>query len=179
MAGIAMTEDTAFYELHDFQLTAYHDDPDYAAVLWQANIPSYIKDADIQTGGAITGFRTIREKNAAIIFADVKKGDNTLIFRSDLPQQHIRIASSERVGRRYEVWIENDAEEAELHSLDLTIEKKLKLGGFWWDGRYTQSIFRYGPSFYDRNTGKFLLRALYPVTLKLNHGLTRFSIELQ
>ncbi len=178
MAGINLTPDKAVYELHDFQLTAYHDDPDYAAVLWQANIPSYIHDSDIQTGGALTGFRTIREKNAAILFANLKKGDNILVFRSELPQQHIRIVSSEQVGRRHEVWVENDADEVALHSLDLVIAPKLKLGGFWWDGRYTRSIFRFGPSHYDRNTGNFFLRALYPATLKLNHGLTRFSIEL-
>ncbi len=178
MAGIYLTPDKAIYELHDFQLTAYHDDPDYAAVLWQANIPSYIHDSDIETGGALTGFRTIRKKNAAILFANLKKGDNTLVFRSELPQKHIRIVSSEQIGRRHEVWIENDADEVALHSLDLKIAPKLKLGGFWWDGRYTRSIFRFGPSHYDRNTGDFFLRALYPATLKLNHGLTRFSIEL-
>ncbi len=178
MTGIAMNAETAFYELHDLQLTSYLDDPDYAAVLWQANLPSYIRDEDIQIGGAMTGFKTIREKNAAILFADLKKGNNTLIFRSDAPQKHIRIASSERVGRRHEVWFENEADEAVLHSLDLKIPTKLKLGGFWWDGRYTRSIFRYGPSHYNRNTGDFFLRSLYPATLKLNHGLTRFSIEL-
>jgi hypothetical protein len=178
MAGIAMTESGAAYELHDFQLTAYHDDPEYAAVLWQANLPSYVRDEDIETGGVLTGFRTIRQKNAAILFADLKQGENTLVFRSELPGKYIRIVSSERVGKRWEIWIENDAAAAALHSLDVKIAPKLKLGGFWWDGRYTRSIFRFGPSHYNRHTGAFSLRALYPATLTMNQGLTRFSIEL-
>ncbi len=178
MAGIAITPEKTVYELASFDLTAYHDDPDYAAILWQANIPPYIKDSDIETGGALTGFRTVREKNIALLFANLKKGDNSIIFRSDLPKEHIKIVSSEKVGKRYEIWFENDAEEVFLHTLDAKTLPGLKVGGFWWDGRYSRTIYRFGWGHYDRETGNLHLRAFYPVSLKLNHGLTRMSLEL-
>ncbi len=178
MAGIIITPEKTAYELTEFDLTAYHDDPDYAAILWQANIPPYIKDSDIQTGGALTEFRMVREKNFALLFANLKKGDNSIIFRSDLPKKYIKIVSSEKVGKRYEIWFQNDADEAFLHTLEAKTLPGLKVGGFWWDGHYHQTIYRLGSGHYDRWTGNLNIRAFYPVTMKLNHGLTRFSLEL-
>jgi hypothetical protein len=179
MTGIILTPEKVAYELTEFELSAYRDVPDYAAILWQANLPSYIKDSDIETGGVLREFRTVREKNFAILFADLKKGDdNKFIFRSDLPKEYIRIVRSEKIGKRYEVWIENDAEEVHLHTLKVQTLPGLKVGGFWWDGRYHKTIFRLGPAHYDRDTGMLMLRALYPATFKLNSGLTRLSLEL-
>lgn len=148
-------------------------------VLWDANIPSYVADRDIEVGGEITAFRTLREKNIALVFADLKRGENELIFRSTKPSEHIRIKSIGRVGQRYEVWIENDAEAAQLHTIRIKLEPGLKIGGFWWDGFYSRSIFRYGWGGYDRETGELDMRCFYPVTLKINTGLTRFSVELR
>jgi hypothetical protein len=178
LAGVVITPERIAYELTDFHLTASQDDPDYAAILWQANIPSYVNDANIETGGVLTGFRTVREKNLAILFANLKAGDNTFTFRSDLPKQHLSIVTSEKVGKRYEVWFENDAEELFLHTLEIPTLPGLKVGGFWWDGHYNRTIYRYGSAHYDRATGNLFIRAIYPATLKINHGLTRFSLEL-
>jgi hypothetical protein len=177
-AGVMITPEKIAYELTEFELTAYQDVPDYAAILWQANLPSYINDADLETGGVLREFRTVREKNFAILFADLKQGDNKFIFRSDLPKEYIRIVRSEKVGKRYEVWIQNDVEEVHLHTLKVQTLPGLKVGGFWWDGRYNKTIFRLGPAHYDRDTGMLMLRALYPASLKLNAGLTRLSLEI-
>jgi hypothetical protein len=177
-AGIVLSPEGAKYELADFTLTAYEDDPDYAAILWEANLPSYVGDADIATGGAVTGFRTVRDRNVAILFADLKQGGNPMVFRSDLPGEHIKIVRSDRVGRRWEVWIENDAEEARLHSFSAMTEPGLRIGGWWWDGRYSRTIYRYGWGGYDRFSGGISFACFYPVTMKINHGLTRVSFEL-
>ncbi len=178
MAGISLTPESALYELAGFDLTAYSDQPDYAGILWQANLPSYIKDTDLQTGGAITGFRTIREKNAAILFADLNKGYNQMVFKSDLPNQHIRMKSVERVGRRFEIWIENDAEEVQLHTIKAKLTPGLRIGGFWWNGTYSKTIFRYGWGAYNSRTGDFNMTCFYPMTLTINNGLTRMSVEV-
>lgn len=177
-AGIVLSPEYASYELTEFDLTAYEADPAYAAILWQANLPSYIRDKDIELAGQITEFRTVREKNLAILFADLKEGLNKMSFRSDLPNKYIRIVSAEKVGQRFEIWIQNDAEPAALHTLTAKLPLGEKIGGFWWDGRYSRTIFRYGWGGYDRETGAFDLRCFYPVTLPIASGLTRCSIEL-
>ena len=177
-AGILLTPEGACYELIDFDLTAYHDDPDYAAIIWQANIPPYIHDEDIEIGGVIKDFKVVREKNIAIFFADLNEGFNEVQFRSNLPNQHVQIQSVEKVGRRYEIWIANDADEVRLHTLRAVLEPGLRIGGFWWDGFYNRTIFRYGWGSYNRHTGSFELQVHYPVTMKVNHGLTRVSVEL-
>ncbi len=177
-AGIVLSPEKASYELTEFDLTAYEADPAYAAIVWQANIPSYIADADIETGGRLTEFRTVREKNLAILFADLEEGYNKMTFRSDLPNQYIRIVSADVIGKRFEVWIQNDAEPSALHTLNLKLPPGLKIGGFWWDGRYSRSIFHNGWGGYDRITGDFAMWSFYPVTLPIGSGLTRCSIEL-
>jgi hypothetical protein len=52
----------------------------------------------LQIGGRVTGFKNIREKNAAILFAELKKWQQ----HADLPLgrtlKHIRLVASERVG---------------------------------------------------------------------------------
>jgi hypothetical protein len=120
----------------------------------------------------------VRDRNVAILFADLKQGGNPMVFRSDLPGEHIKIVRSERVGRRWEVWIENDAEEARLHSFSAMTEPGLRIGGWWWDGRYSRTIYRYGWGGYDRFTGGISFACFYPVTMKINQGLTRVSFEL-
>ena len=178
MAGISLSQESAVYELAGFDLTAYSDEPDYAGILWKANIPSYIEDKDVEIGGAVSGFRTIREKNAAIIFADLKKGANRMIFRSDIPDGFLRIKSVEKIGKRYEIWIENDAEEVELHTIQAHLEPGLRIGGFWWNGTYYKSIFALGWGVYNSRTGDFNLTSFYPKTLTVKKGLTRMSIDL-
>jgi hypothetical protein len=176
--GIKLSPEGACYEAAGMQFSAYDGDPNYAAILWKANIPAYIQDSDLETGGAVTGFRTIRDKNAAIVFANLRKGTNDLVFRSDLPSKHVRIKSVARTGQRYEIWLENDGDEVVLHTLNAILEPGLKIGGFWWDGLYSRTIFRYGWGVYDWETGAFELKCFYPVALKVNHGLTRVSVEL-
>ncbi len=176
--GIVLTPEKTAYELTDFVLTAYQDVPDYAAILWQANIPPYLRDSDIEIGGVLREFKTVRQKNLAILFADLKQGENQFIFRSDIPKKHIRIVSSEKVGRRYEIWFENTADPVSLQTLHTQILTGLKVGGFWWDGRYYKTIYHYGPSHYDRYSGMLYLRAIYPASFMLNAGLTRMSLEL-
>lgn len=176
--GVILEPEAIRYEVSDFDLSAYHDDPDYAAILWQANIPSYVKDSDIEIGGAIRRFKTIREKNVALVFADLKKGLNPMVFRSSLPGRFIRVVASEKIGKRWEIWYQNDADEVMVQKLESTLAPGLRIGGFWWDGRYSRTTLRYGWSHYDADTGKFYLLAYYPAALKLNRGLTRFSLEL-
>ncbi len=176
--GLVIRPEGVHYELSQFDLTAYDGDPDYAAILWHANIPSYVKDEDITIGGALKGFKTIRPKNLAILFAELAKGENSIVFRSDLPGKHVRIVSAETVGKRFEVWIENDADEAYLNSIEFAMPTGLRIGGFWWDGHYSRTIFRYGWGHYSREDGKFWLASYYPVQLKINRGLTRMSVEL-
>ncbi len=176
--GIVLTPEKACYELMEFELTAYQDIPDYAAILWQANLPTYIHDSDIEIGGVLREFHTLRQKNLAFLFANLKQGDNPFVFRSDLPNKYIRIVRSERVGKRYEIWIDNDSEPVQLQVLRAQTEPGLKVGGFWWDGHYHKTIFRFGPSHYDRNSGMFSVRALYPATLTVNAGLMRVSLEI-
>lgn len=177
-AGIRLTMTSAIYEIGSLDLSAYHDDAHYAAALWEANVPSYISDDEIEIGGGITGFRTLREKNAALVFGNLKKGLNQLILRSEKPSRYVRIKKIEKVGKRYEIWIQNDGDEVQLHSLQVKLEPGLKIGGFWWDGYYSHTLFRYGWAGYDRKTGELDLRCFYPITLKVNAGLTRCSIEL-
>jgi hypothetical protein len=55
----------------------------------------------------------------------------------------------------------------------------LAFGGFWWDGMRHPSLFRYGWFDYNLETGRMLLKIMYPVTLPINTGLTRFSLELR
>ncbi len=178
-AGIAIRQGKASYELAEFDLTAYHDDPDYAAILWEANLPFYVTDADLETGGAVTGFRTVREKNLAILFANLKKGTNQTVFRSELPGRFIRVVSSERVGRRYEIWIQNDGDPVGLHTFEADLPPGLAFGGFWWDGQRHPSLFRYGWFHYDLESGRMTLKIMYPITLPIHSGLTRFSLELR
>lgn len=176
--GIVLTPQEAWYEVAGFDLTAYDADPDYAAILWEANLPPYVGDADLELGGAVTGLRSLREHNLAIVTADLKQGFNALSVRSDLPGRHVRLQRTERVGRRFEVWISNDADPARLHTLRATLEPGLRLGGFWWDGHFSHTIYRYGWGHYDRETGGLELRCVYPVALPVNRGLTRVSFEL-
>lgn len=177
-AGVVITPEKIAYELTDCALTAYHDVKDYAAILWQANLPSYVTDADLKIGGELRRVRTVRQKNLAILFGDLKTGDSVFSMSSDLPAKYIRVVSCEKVGRRYEIWIQNDADPVAVQMLKVMTEPGLKVGGYWWDGRYNKSINRMGPSWYDRWTGDVGIRAVYPAALMLNAGLTRCSIEL-
>lgn len=176
--GIVLTPEAAWYEVAGFDLTAYDADPDYAAILWEANLPDYVTDADLELGGAVTGLRSLRERNLAVVSASLQKGFNPLSVRSDLPDSHLRIERSERVGRRHEVWIANDASPVRLQALRAQLEPGLRLGGFWWDGYFSRTLYRYGWGHYDRDSGSLDLRCFYPVALPVNHGLTRVSFEL-
>jgi hypothetical protein len=177
-AGVVITPERVSYELTECELTAYADVRDYAAILWQANLPAYVSDGDLTVGGELKRVRTVREKNLAILFGDLKEGDNVFSLSSDLPGKYVRVVSCERVGRRYEIWIQNDADAVAVQMLKVMTEPGLKVGGYWWDGRYSKTLLRTGPSWYDRWTGEVGIRAVYPTALPLNAGLTRCSIEL-
>ncbi|MBQ0106079.1 MAG: hypothetical protein KBT47_08610, partial [Armatimonadetes bacterium] len=163
-AGISLTDETACYELRDFSLTAKKEYKDYASVIWQANIPSYISDSEIETGGFVKDFVSVRDKNAVLLFGDLKEGLNDCIFRSGKPKDFIKIVRKELVGTRYEIWIENKGEETSLVSLETQILPGLALGGYWWNGEYNHTLYRFGWNDYNQKTGKFKIMSFYPVS---------------
>lgn len=177
-AGIVLDPAGARYAVEDFSLTAFRDEPGYAAVLWEANIPAFVRDEDLQMGGALTGFKALRDRNALLLFADLPEGDSELQLFSDRPQDYIRIKDVATVGKRVEIWIRNDGDACSLVRLTVPIGKGLKLGGFYWDGVYGKSILSPAPGYYDRNTGELCLGAVYPRAFPLRAGLTRVSVEL-
>ena len=176
-SGVCISDGGAYYEAGGLELTAYREYPDYAGAIWQLNLPAYVREQDIAVRN-IKDFKLLRSKNAAIFFADLQKGDNELVFRSDLPGQFIRICRKERVGRRYEIWLENTGEEAKFCRLQTVIDKNLRLGGFWWDGVYRRNLFCYDFGGYNAETGEFCFSVGYPQSLRLNRGYTRLTLEL-
>ncbi len=177
-AGIVLDDDGATYEATDLELTAREDVPDYAAILWQANLPEYVRDEDIEFGGAVTGFRTVRPKNLAILFASLRKGDNAFVFRSEVPRKFVRIVESALVGKRWEIWVENMGGAVRLQRIRTRVGPGLRLGGFWWNGQYSRTIYRYGWGAYDRAGGGLDIQLFYPATLEVVPGLNRLSLEL-
>jgi len=176
-SGIHIENGKAHYEISGLNFTSYENTKEYAAAIWSMNMPEYITEQDILTEN-IKHFKLLCDKNTALIFADLKEGDNFLKFTSSIPEKYITVKYSEKRGRRYEIWIQNDNIEVELCKLSITIDKNLRLGGFWWDGFYHRSTHTFDYSHYNRDTGEFYIGAAYPCSFKLNTGLTRLSLEL-
>ena len=175
-AGIKVTDSGATYEINDFILSAKDDCKDYATIIWQANMPEYVKD--VETGGFVKGYVSVKEKNALILFGDLKQGVNECIFKASLPKDMVKIVRRELVGSRYEIWIENKGPESEMFWLETQIDPQLSLGAYWWNGEYNHSLFKYGWNDYNQKEGKFMIRVYYPITFKLREGLNRLSIEV-
>jgi len=176
-AGLRIIDDKCKYELNDFHLSSYGDYKDYCAIIWQSNIPDYIKDEDIKIGGFVNRFKNVKEKNLSLLFGDLKDGVNTSLFESDKPNDYVKIVSSSLVGKRYEIWIENKGCESDLIHIETNIAPGLKIGGYWWNGEFNHSCYRFGWNDYNQKTGRFLIKVFYPITFKLKTGLNRLSIE--
>ena len=177
-AGILLSPESARYAVDGFELTAFQDTPDYAAVLWEANIPNFLSDHELEVSGAATGFRTIRDKNVLLFFADLAEGENVLKLESTSLDERIFIRETTIVGRRAEIWIQNDAETCRLASLRASIGSGHRIGGFYWDGVYFKTIEALSPGGYNRDSGEITIGAIYPRYLPIYKGLTRVSIEL-
>lgn len=177
-AGIRLSDAGARYVLDRFTLHAETPQSGYAALWWEANLPSYVTESNIVTEH-LTGFRLLRDKNAVLLLADLPAGDTEIGFSSDAPGRYIRIQSVELIGKRCEIWIENTGEEVALTALDTTLPAGLRLGGFWWDGTYYRTLSQYDWMWYDRASGQLHLGAGYPKTFPVRQGLTRCSIELR
>ncbi len=175
--GIHIADGRAYYAASGLSFTAYEDVPDYAGAVWSLNLPEEVAEQDLQMQG-IKRLKLIREKNAALFFADFQEGENELLLWSDVPAQFVRVARKERVGRRYEIWIENTGNEMRFARLHEVIDRNLRIGGFWWDGIYYHSIYAFDSAWYDYQTGEFSFGACYPRTFHLNRGYTRLSLEL-
>ena len=83
--GVQISEDEIFYGSCGWNLTAHRDEPDYATVLWSANIPDYVTESDLTCSSEIKRIRLFHKKNLAYIEADLAEGDHHLSFRSDKP----------------------------------------------------------------------------------------------
>ena len=175
--GIKIVNGDVFYELSDLTLSSKEDYKDYGLAFWEANIPDYVKDKDIETGGFIKDFTTVREKNTALIFGDLKKGENTGIFRSDKPKDFIKVIRREKVGKRFEIWIENTGSPTDLIHIEFHDMPNLILGGYWWNGKFNHTLYRFGWCDYHYESGFFRFKVVYPQSLKLDHGLNRFTLE--
>ncbi|MCL2815211.1 MAG: hypothetical protein FWD23_11485 [Oscillospiraceae bacterium] len=176
--GVHISMDSAVYRISGFELTAYHDDPKYAAVIWEANIPSYVADGDITAGGCVTDFRTLRSNNTVFLKAALKEGNNNMVFESNLPNKYIHVVKTKRVGKRYEVWIQNDNAPVAVCSLHVNLEPGLAIGGFWWDGFYYRDLANFDYSWYNPHNGDIYIGAVYPKSFLLNSGFTRVSFQL-
>ncbi len=176
--GVVVTPEKAYYSAEGIDMTADAPQPDYAFILWQANLPDYIDIDDLECTPSISRVKLLREKNIAVVFASLAEGDNDLGIRSDKPNKYIKIERQEISGGRCEIYIRNDGPEVRLHRLQTKIDSHLQIGGFWWDGKYHQSIFHYHYSPYNWRTGEMTLNTAYPMSLPLYHGTTRCSIEL-
>ena len=176
--GIVLTTEGARYSLDGFDLYSYEDVPDYACVLWEANIPDNVEGHDLHHSPSIRRVRLIREKNLALLFAALKPGLYEVRVWSEVPNELIRIKEVARVGRRFEIWMENDGPPARLHTLEARIDPGLKIGGFWWNGHYYPSLYHFGWSPYEYRTGQITISASYPCAFDLPTGLSRCSIEI-
>lgn len=176
--GIVLGPEGAAYEVRQHDLTAYDDEPDYSFVLWEANIPDYVGLEDLQLSPNIKRVRLLREKNIALVFAPLVKGANMIAIASAKPGQFIRIEEVRLSGRRYEIYLRNDGPPVALCSLRARIGAGLKVGGFWWDGRYHETLYEYHYSPYNWRTGDLNLNTAYPFSLPLRSGITRCSIEI-
>ena len=178
--GIVLDGDGARYELVDHDLTSWdQDEPDYSFVLWKANLPAYVNPEDLELSPNIRRVRLLREKNLALVFASLKKGNNPIVMKSAKPGEFIHLEEQRISGKRFEIYIRNDGPETQLCSLRTKIGPNWKVGGFWWDGRYQDSIYHYNYNDYDwRKDGAITLNTVYPFSLTLRYGLTRCSIEL-
>ena len=74
--------------------------------------------------------------------------------------------------------MENQGPAARPDTLKARIAPGLKVGGFWWNGRYHVSLYYYGWSPYDCRTGDITISADYPCAFDLPTGLSRCSIEI-
>jgi hypothetical protein len=181
-AGVVVGSDQVYYALRqpwkNFYLSSYDTIPNYAFLLWEANIPEYMQEKDFTLSPNISKVRLLPERNAALLFMSLEKGDNEIIFRCDKPAKYIRIEDQRYTGRRFEIYIRNDGPPVELVQLNVKMKPNLQIGGFWWDGKYHDSIYYYEYSPYDWRTGNLTINATYPMSLPLHSGLTRCSIEI-
>lgn len=176
--GIQLDEEGAVYEVSGLEFTAWKDDEDYAALIWEDFVPENIADEELKTEN-IKVLQTIRDKNALLFTADLKQGENHVRIYSEKPKDYIRIQRVERVGKRVEIWIENTGCSAGLAKLQVKIGTGLRLGGLWWDGSYQRNLFEKDNAMYDRHLGLFTLTAAYPDVYWIREGLTRVSVELK
>ena len=120
--GIVLTTEGARYSLDGFDLYSYEYVTDYACVPWEANIPDNVEGHDLHHSPSIRRVRLIREKNLALLFAALKPGLYEVRVWSEVPNELIRIKEVARVGRRFEIWMENDGPPARLHTLEARID---------------------------------------------------------
>ena len=182
--GLHLRPGDATYEFGDLDrdclpLTSERDEPDYQCVIWHANLPDYVTEDDLELSDNIRGIRIIHERNLALLKASLTRGNNELRVSSHLPARHIHMEEPRLSGRRYEILIHNDASPAGVSFLDIRLEKNLRIGGFWWNGRRYPSIYHFNYSPYIWRTGELRLFTAWPDALTLKHGTTRCSFEIE
>lgn len=177
-AGVTLTQEKAYYSIEEFDLTSYEDLPDYACAYWEANVPEYISPTELTCSLNISRVELIGEKNLALIFADLAKGDNKLQIHSDMPNDYLSIDEQRFAGRRFEIYIKNTGPAVKLSKLETMLEPNLQIGGFWWAGKYYRSINNFHHSWYDWHTGTIELKAAYPMAYHVRRGITRCSFEI-
>jgi hypothetical protein len=176
--GVTITPDRAFYSVEELEMTSYADEPMYAAAVWAAYVPDYVDEDHLELSPNIERVRLLREKNVALIFAALAKGDNTLKIHSRKPSEYIKIEEQQLSGTRYEIYIRNNGPAVQVSNLETFIDSRLRVGGFWWNGKYHQSLSHYHSGHYDWRTGELAIRTAYPIALELPTGLSRVSIEV-
>lgn len=181
--GLHLSANDACYEIGEmggdcFPLTALQDEPDYHCLIWHFNLPDYVNVEDLECSDNIKSVQLVRERNLAIINANLRQGNNELRLVSHLPAQYIHMEKPRLSGRRYEVYIRNDGPQVAVSFLDLLLEPNLKIGGFWWNGKYYSSIYHFNYSPYVWRTGELRLFLAWPDALPLRPGLNRCSFEV-
>ncbi len=181
--GVSLSAEGARYEaaylgIPGFSLTAGRDYPNYHCLMWHFNLPDYIAPEELSCSDNIRSIDPIREGNLALIRADLRRGDNRLCWSSDLVSRHLHVETPRRRGRRFEIYLYNDASPVGVTALEVQLTPGLQLGGFWWDGKYYDSIYFFNYSPYDWRSGKLKLFTAYPDALPLRRGMTRCSFEI-
>lgn len=161
-----------------FPLTSAEDIPNYKFVLWKTNLPEYIKAEDIVTSDNVKDIRLIPEYNTAVVSLDLRKGNNLVELSSDLPAQYITMEPARRTGKRYEIYITNTGAPAGASYISAKLDKNLQIGGFWWNGKYYDSLFVGEYSVYDWRTGDLHLKISYPGKLTIQTGINRLVFEV-
>ncbi len=175
--GVQLSNEGAEYRIDGLDFSAYTDYPDYAGVIWSANIPEYVNENNIIAEG-LREYRLLKGPDVLIFFADMKEGDNHFKFSSKEPDKYISIVSQGEVGSHYEIWIKNDGPEVELTQIRTNIGEDRQIGCFWWNSEMHRSVDKFDQCIYNQHTGEFCLRVCYPASLKLKTGYNRLTLEL-